>query len=709
MEALVVTKGRSMEPKSKTRKKKNNFKCFKCGKQRHFKKDCRGPNTSNPQGNVASTSDDGNALCCEAAVVNEGRKRFADVWLFDVGATFDITARREWFHQYKPISEGEKVATNLYQLKGEILEEEEASVASHSPTHRVAITWHQKLRHMSEQGMKILLERIGSDVWQALVQSLGGEKYFVSFIDDYSKRCYVYPIKKSNVFDVFKDYKTLVELDSGTKIKCLRTDNDGEYAERMKRTLLERARTMLATASLGKSFWAEAVNIAYYVINRSLSTTVDLKTPMEMWTRKPVKYSDLYIFGSSMYVMYNSQETTKLDSKSKKCLFLRYVDRVKAYHLWDPAAHKVIVNRDVVLVEDKIQENEKGDSTTKETTSIQMGKEFMSNDSSKVVPQHEVNETTGSQGKKRGWRCLEYRMHQRGKFNVRDDTRPGIAHALRVVSRYVDSDYACDLDGSKSTTGYVFTLSGEIVSWVSKLQSVVAMSITEYVAATQASKEAVWLKILLKELGYKQKKITLFCDKQRTLDMKEGTLDMQNIHTNDNVADYLMKSINGDKFIWCRSSCGLAETMSEMNGLNVVKRPRRSSHLLSFLRSSDGFAISCSVTHMASEETTSQMHNNIMAAGSKDRPPMLEPGRYPQWHLRFLRYVDTRTNGEALWKCILSGPYKPTTVLVHAVEATDDSPAVPEHTTYDELKADVVIRIILDEYPYIVVEISSDR
>nr|GEW62679.1 hypothetical protein [Tanacetum cinerariifolium] len=77
------------------------------------------------------------------------------------------------------------------------------------------------------------------------------------------------------------------------------------------------------------------------------------------------------------------------------------------------------------------------------------------------------------------------------------------------------------------------------------------------------------------------------------------------------------------------------------------------------------------------------MHNNIMAPGSRDRPPMLAPGRYPQWHSRFLRYVDTRPNGEALRKCILSGPYKPTTVLVHVVKATDNSPAVPEHTTVE--------------------------
>nr|GEX84731.1 nonaspanin [Tanacetum cinerariifolium] len=79
----------------------------------------------------------------------------------------------------------------------------------------------------------------------------------------------------------------------------------------------------------------------------------------------------------------------------------------------------------------------------------------------------------------------------------------------------------------------------------------------------------------------------------------------------------------------------------------------------------------------------SQMHNNIMAAGSRDRPPMLAPGRYPQWRLRFLRYVDIRPNGEALRKCILSGPYKPTTVLVQAFETTDNSPAVPEHTTVE--------------------------
>nr|GEW33660.1 hypothetical protein [Tanacetum cinerariifolium] len=77
------------------------------------------------------------------------------------------------------------------------------------------------------------------------------------------------------------------------------------------------------------------------------------------------------------------------------------------------------------------------------------------------------------------------------------------------------------------------------------------------------------------------------------------------------------------------------------------------------------------------------MHNNIMAAGSRDCPPMLATRRYPQWRSQFLWYIDTRPNGEALRKCILSGPYKPTTVLVQVVEATNDSPAILEHTTVE--------------------------
>ncbi|GJU69533.1 hypothetical protein Tco_1255792 [Tanacetum coccineum] len=65
-----------------------------------------------------------------------------------------------------------------------------------------------------------------------------------------------------------------------------------------------------------------------------------------------------------------------------------------------------------------------------------------------------------------------------------------------------------------------------------------------------------------------------------------------------------------------------------------------------------------------------QIHNNIMAAGSRDRPPMLATRRYAQWRSRFLRYIDTRPNGDALRKCILKGPYTLTIVTTPAVPTT---------------------------------------
>ncbi|GKC59248.1 hypothetical protein Tco_1086846 [Tanacetum coccineum] len=76
------------------------------------------------------------------------------------------------------------------------------------------------------------------------------------------------------------------------------------------------------------------------------------------------------------------------------------------------------------------------------------------------------------------------------------------------------------------------------------------------------------------------------------------------------------------------------------------------------------------------------MHNNIMAAGSKI-VTMLATGRYAQWRSRFLRYIDTRPNGAALRKCILEGPYTPTTFVVPAVLATENSLAVLEQTTVE--------------------------
>ena len=82
---------------------------------------------------------------------------------------------------------------------------------------------------------------------------------------------------------------------------------------------------------------------------------------------------------------------------------------------------------------------------------------------------------------------------------------------------YTDSDFQSDIDSRKSTSGYVFTFGGGVISWRSVKQSNIADSTMEakYIAASKAAKEAVWLNNFLMDLEVvptAQSAITLYCD-----------------------------------------------------------------------------------------------------------------------------------------------------------------------------------------------------
>ncbi|GJY69527.1 hypothetical protein Tco_0472509 [Tanacetum coccineum] len=80
------------------------------------------------------------------------------------------------------------------------------------------------------------------------------------------------------------------------------------------------------------------------------------------------------------------------------------------------------------------------------------------------------------------------------------------------------------------------------------------------------------------------------------------------------------------------------------------------------------------------------MHNDIMAAGSKECPPMLAIGRYAQWQSRFLRYVDTKPYKKELRQCIFDGPYVMIDITVPAKLATATEEAVHEHNVVETYK-----------------------
>ena len=95
-----------------------------------------------------------------------------------------------------------------------------------------------------------------------------------------------------------------------------------------------------------------------------------------------------------------------------------------------------------------------------------------------------------------------------------------------------DSDWGGDVDGRKSTSGYVYTLAGAAIAWRSKKQTTVALSSTEaeYVAAALAAKEGVWIKSILEELKlFNTPTITLFCDNQSCIKLANNPKLSDNI------------------------------------------------------------------------------------------------------------------------------------------------------------------------------------
>ena len=92
------------------------------------------------------------------------------------------------------------------------------------------------------------------------------------------------------------------------------------------------------------------------------------------------------------------------------------------------------------------------------------------------------------------------------------------------VEGYTDADYAGDIIKRRSTSGYVFTLAGGAVSWRSRLQDCVTQSTieAEYVAASEASKESIWLGRLVTDLGIKQELPVLHCDSQSAIQLAKN-------------------------------------------------------------------------------------------------------------------------------------------------------------------------------------------
>lgn len=214
--------------------------------------------------------------------------------------------------------------------------------------------------------------------------SVGGSKYFISFRDDASSYRTVYFMKqKSETKDMIRKHIKLVENDTGNRVGILRSDNGTEFidkvikniieehgmrhqlsiaytpeqngrAERDNRTIVESARSMILEKGLGKEFWAETVNTAVYILNRTGSSPQEGKTSYKVYFNKSPVWSYLCTFGCDAYVHIPKQKRKKWCSKSKKGIIVGYPENFKGYKIYFKDAHSMELHRDVIFKKKKM-------------------------------------------------------------------------------------------------------------------------------------------------------------------------------------------------------------------------------------------------------------------------------------------------------------------------------------------------------------------
>jgi hypothetical protein len=209
----------------------------------------------------------------------------------------------------------------------------------------------------------------------------GGNKYMFLIVDDHSRYMWAFLIKtKDEVFECFKKFKNLMEVELGTRLKTLRTDNGGEFTsrafedfcdqegithqfsapytpqqngvvERRNRSVLGMTRSILKAMELPQNLWGEGIRHSIYLLNRVPTKALKDKTPYETLKGRKPNLDHLKVFGCVCHVKVPSSHLKKLDDRSQRLVHLGVQPNTKAYRLFDPINKKIVVSRDVIFEE----------------------------------------------------------------------------------------------------------------------------------------------------------------------------------------------------------------------------------------------------------------------------------------------------------------------------------------------------------------------
>jgi hypothetical protein len=211
--------------------------------------------------------------------------------------------------------------------------------------------------------------------------SIGGSKYCLVIVDDYSRFTWVFFLQeKSQTQETLKGFLRQAQNKFRLRIKKIRSDNGTEFknsqiegfleeegikhefsspytpqqngvVERKNRTLLDMARTMLDEYKTPDRFWAEAINTAYYSINRLYLHRILKKTSYELFTGKKPNVSYFRVFGSKCFIHIKRGRKSKFAPKAVEGFLLGYDSNTRAYRVFNRSTRLVEVSCDIVFDE----------------------------------------------------------------------------------------------------------------------------------------------------------------------------------------------------------------------------------------------------------------------------------------------------------------------------------------------------------------------
>ncbi|PKU62800.1 Retrovirus-related Pol polyprotein from transposon TNT 1-94 [Dendrobium catenatum] len=242
-----------------------------------------------------------------------------------------------------------------------------------------------------------------TDVWgPAPTNSTTGFRYYVVFIDDYTRYTWIYFMhSKHETFSKFKLLCSFIKTQFGKVPKQLQSDSGGEYlsmaflnylqeqgiqqrltcphtpeqngvAERKHRHVLELTRTLFHSSNVPTQFWPEVVATAAYLINRLPSASMDFQSPYQRLHQKEPNYDHLRVFGCLCHPWSQPYSADKFSPRSHDSVFLGYSPTHKGYKCYNPLTGKTIISRHVVFQEtifpyNKIKHSEQIDSPIQES------------------------------------------------------------------------------------------------------------------------------------------------------------------------------------------------------------------------------------------------------------------------------------------------------------------------------------------------------